>query len=524
MDEDAQATQEARRPWPFRTRWRIEGCLVTESGLHIGSGHATRHPEIKDGDKPVEISAIVRDHENAPMIPGATLKGNLRAGLAHHSNRDLLNRVFGQGPSTDNSNNGGRGGSAEFHDARLVMPRRWETPLPWWDETRQAWIEIGNAINRSRATVEENKLFHREVVPAGVGFQVVITGMFENEEEVALLLAALEGFNASDDEGRVTIGADTHSGKGRCRWELGEIYRLDRDGVKAWVRDQNRGCAEHCLPAIDDDKRLALLKKAKALRQSNQKDTLALDITLRFKGPFLVNDPPGEKEKLKEKDERLKPPDARPRTNETGDVVLPERSFRGSLRAQAERILRTMVSDDVFHDRGKLHRIVCRPEVTELACGPIHNEKELDKLCLPCRLFGAPGWRSPLEIRPFELQPSPSGYEQQVQEFIAIDRFTGGGLSGAKFNALAIYSPVFKGQIILDRSRMPCAWARGLLALTLRDLIEGDITFGYGAAKGYGACTAEVNPWSPEAFGEKSVAILRETIKQRLSAGGQNDA
>ena len=33
--------------------------------------------------------------------------------------------------------------------------------------------------------------------------------------------------------------------------------------------------------------------------------------------------------------------------------------------------------------------------------------------------------------------------------------------------------------------------AAGLLALTLRDLLEGDVTFGFGAAKGYGACTAE---------------------------------
>ena len=31
-----------------------------------------------------------------------------------------------------------------------------------------------------------------------------------------------------------------------------------------------------------------------------------------------------------------------------------------------------------------------------------------------------------------------------------------------------------------------------MLALTLRDLIEGDIPMGFGAAKGYGACTATI--------------------------------
>jgi hypothetical protein len=37
-----------------------------------------------------------------------------------------------------------------------------------------------------------------------------------------------------------------------------------------------------------------------------------------------------------------------------------------------------------------------------------------------------------------------------------------------------------------------------LLVLLLRDLIEGDITFGFGSAKGYGACRARISACIPD--------------------------
>ena len=39
----------------------------------------------------------------------------------------------------------------------------------------------------------------------------------------------------------------------------------------------------------------------------------------------------------------------------------------------------------------------------------------------------------------------------------------------------------------------------GLLAYTLRDLREGDVGFGFGAAKGFGACSATVRVTSAAA-------------------------
>jgi CRISPR/Cas system CSM-associated protein Csm3 (group 7 of RAMP superfamily) len=70
-----------RTPWPFRERWRIEGCLVTEGPLHIGSGDITTHPDLKDGDEPVEIADCIRGVDGLPILPATSIKGVLRAWL-----------------------------------------------------------------------------------------------------------------------------------------------------------------------------------------------------------------------------------------------------------------------------------------------------------------------------------------------------------------------------------------------------------------------------------------------------------
>ncbi len=81
---------------------------------------------------------------------------------------------------------------------------------------------------------------------------------------------------------------------------------------------------------------------------------------------------------------------------------------------------------------------------------------------------------------------------------MAIDRFTGGAAPGLKFDADYADRPRLTGKIRVDLDRIE-PWALGLLALTFRDLIEGDITFGFGASKGYGICQATIISIAPTA-------------------------
>ena len=65
------------------------------------------------------------------------------------------------------------------------------------------------------------------------------------------------------------------------------------------------------------------------------------------------------------------------------------------------------------------------------------------------------------------------------------------GLNRFKFDAIALWQPGFDTELFLEN---PTAWELGWLLLTLRDLQEGLIPLGFGAAKGYGR--VEVKRWT----------------------------
>ena len=117
----------------------------------------------------------------------------------------------------------------------------------------------------------------------------------------------------------------------------------------------------------------------------------------------------------------------------------------------------------------------------------LEQEGAEDKLCLACRLFGSTwnGSRLRVEDAPFK---EGAKVEYKVLDFLAIDRFTGGGRDSAKFDALALWKPQFSVRLFLDN---PEPWELGWLALTLRDLQDGLTTVGFGHAKGFGQCTIE---------------------------------
>ena len=514
-----QCEKRSPQPWAFTTRWRIEGCLFTLTSLHIGSGGIIHHPDLNHDVGPVEISAHCVDGKGCPCIFGSTLKGNVRSWLEASPNisTTLIEEVLGKGPEESEGEDRERmmGGRADFHDAHLSVTRTEPTPLPCWNPSRQTWIEATNSINRHTRTTRDEHLVHTECVPPGVGFDVVISGFFDDSRQVGLLLAALEGFN--HPRRPLTLGAHSTSGKGRFRWEMGRMYKMDKAAVLHWVNNPDRGMAEDAMLEVQGDE-LALIKQiADGFRQASTSTPhwTEIPITLNFDSHFLVNDPPSQREMDESVDEEGNKtlPDHRPRMDEMGEVVLPAKSFRGAFRAQAERILRTLGGHACDPTAAGDDPNCCKSieKLTEDCPG---QGADKSQLCLACQIFGAPGWRTPLEIGEFFLKPG--GYPCEIQEFVAIDRFTGGGKASAKFNAKAIYQPVFHGCLEIDESRLPPS-GLGLMALTLRDLMEGDITLGFGAAKGYGTCTAKIPIWEDDSFRKRvseSLVELKQVLEQ----------
>jgi len=466
----------------FEERWCIEGYLTTRTNLHIGSGDVvTRKGLIREeegGKKvPVEISSVVTDVHGHPYIPGSTLKGNMRSWINSRRKCDkkVIDRIFG---SEEQEGEEIRGGKAEFCNAealREIPEFDDKSSPPYWEKasTRLTGVSTSVSIERRTKTAKNAYLVHREFVPPDILFSVVITMRSSDEEEVAYLLYALSEF--SNLNSRLSLGASCGDGWGQFDWKLTGIKHIDKDSVKDWIRGGTVGIGYKALKRVPKERVYELENMAKKFVCTPSESLLTTEILLQFRSPFLVNDPSktGKGTDL---------PSHAPLTDVNGNTLLPAKSIRGALRSQAEKILRTM---------GKK---ACSPsdKRVEKTCQCEYKE-EVETLCKACKLFGASGWRAPIEFSDF----IPTVEETYLsQEFLAIDRFTGGGADGAKFDAYSSYRPQYLVSITIDLQALEIAkdefCSLGLFALTLRDLVEGDITLGFGASKGYGAVSANI--------------------------------
>lgn len=477
----------------FENRWMIVGNLTTTAPLHIGNGDVAHRDGLfnaKD-NLPVEINAVCVNKDGHASIPGTTLKGKLRA-WAKSSGLNTANfeNLFG---SDDPEKESSVGGKIEIYDASAVGVPAFsvENQPPYWDESRSTSVMAGVAINRRTRTASEERLFHHEFVPPGVSFAVTITGQNLTDAELEDLLFVFTGFN----QGELALGAGEGDGWGKMNWELIELRRLTKTQVVDWINSGAVSVGYQALTNLSTEEQQNWLNKVTARQVAIAPSSLTLDLKLEFDSNFLVNDP--SKVGAVEEDENNVGHALL--LDVSGKLLLPASSFRGALRSQAEKILRTI--GDEF--------TACHLDNDD-SCEAVYDTNELGNLCPACQLFGAAGWKSPVTISPFttaapippELKGEAAalrGHETGklgTQEFVAIDRFTGGGAEGKKFNAQSAYRPTLRGQISFDlqaisRIATDC-WPLGLLALTLRDLIEGDIKFGYGAAKGYGVVRANI--------------------------------
>jgi CRISPR/Cas system CSM-associated protein Csm3 (group 7 of RAMP superfamily) len=384
------------------------------------------------------------------------------------------------------------GGKLEFHDATTANyhpPPAWreadsrpepasqdqvEADLrpPFWDAVRRTGVATCVALDRRTRTADTHKLFHLEFVPPGAVFAITVTGQNLDDDEVSATLRLLQELKAT------AVGAGTANGWGRGTWHLTDLQCLDAKEVQRWLAGGSEQTGDAILRSLSpEDREKRRQAAARHPLFTPGPGRLALEVELTFDSPFLTNDP---HKAGKVSDHRYGHHVLR---NADGEVLLPATSVHGVFRSQAERILRTIVAaqggapEKVVPPPGK---VVVR-EDTELA----------RKLPTIDRVFGGVGWRSPVEFGDFKGR-----FDRFVHDFVAIDRFTGGAAGGAKFNAFAALNPTLTGTITIDLDRLrrveALDHAIGLIALVFRDLFEGDLTFGFGAAKGYGSCTGRI--------------------------------
>jgi len=488
----------------------ITANLVLRTAVHVGTGNDTETVD----------DLLRRDNRGRPLIPGTAITGALRSiatrlaprlegeGPCHavkakdpkKACRCLVCRLFGDVNPQEDAEEGGNAARILVYDAVL--------------ESSDVQIRDGVGIDRvtGAAARREHIKFDLEVLPAGTKFKlrIEIDPKWKQDESALQLLAASL---AEWKEGRGAVGGRVSRGLGGFTLEdvrfinhdlntpanLMQVLRggppWDKtDGDESWLAGQVTALRPKIRPWKDDDK--TPIARSWALAE----------FTLAATGPFLTHDLTQAGRSGFDHAPVLAA------YANASKPVLPGSSLRGVLRSQAERIARTLATVNAWDASQKAeqrHRDfltacpACNPLTTKTSdpvasCNSFIKDlgkdarKKLeengaeDQLCLACQLFGSTwnGSRLRVEDAPFVGEQ----VDYKVLDFLAIDRFTGGGRDSAKFDAVVLWKPKFKVRLFLEN---PEPWELGWLALVLRDLNDGLATVGFGAAKGFGQCTIE---------------------------------
>ncbi|OQA15238.1 MAG: RAMP superfamily protein [Chloroflexi bacterium ADurb.Bin360] len=476
----------------------ITATLTARTALHIGSGEGN---DLTD-------ALLRRDAHGQPLLPGTAIAGALRSLLSRLAPRfgsPLCAALTGSGNSCacavchlfGDVNPTDEGDSESAASRLLVFNAQLEGDSP------SSLIRDGVGIDRvTNAAARASAVkFDLEVLPAGAVFGLRMELRNAGSEDEALLAAGLAEWQAE----RLWLGGRVARGLGAFRLEHLEYKTfplLLPERVMAFLRTDKPWEQAQVLPDWLTAQ-LALLHPVSDNRDSEAvaQGWVTLTGTLQAEGLLLTNDTLAS---------GASGFDHAPLPMQWGDwehPVLTGAGLRGVLRSHAERIARTIATAEAWDSAADgaarkgfflSHCPACSPVESRkdaplascdaLLKGKVPTEDIVDDehLCLSCRLFGSTRRGSRLIVEDALFSGGRSSLK--MLDFLAIDRFTGGGAEGLKFDALALWKPAFAVRLHLEN---PKPWELGWLTLVLRDLAEGRLQVGFGAAKGFGQVKLE---------------------------------
>lgn len=499
------------------TRVEVLGVLTCLGPVHVGGWDTTVEADL----------AIARDGTGAPVVPGTSIAGALRAYLAGINRfRAHCDAMFGHiVPRTQN----GSPSWIRIDDAHLI------------DDEVIPLVRDGVGIDRRSRSAAQGFLYTQQVLPAGTrfAFRLVADTPSGTATRVgttpaypggwaALVHDTVEAAVAGLAHARVPIGAGRGHGLGRVTLDEIAIRRCDLstpDGLITWLTGTTptvTGQGQQTEPPPDGH--------------------LKIIIDWRPAGPVLVKDSlPGTVV------------DILPLTDTHADgtvwLLLPGSSIRGAIRAHAERIVRTLRGHDAPPDFGDALRSPPLGVDVLFGTAPARSRRHPTAEtnaddggdhgvgrgrrgvlsvadCHSTHSVTAAAWNSIVTVRP-DIVPS-SGEEREdreqrnkeratalsslrdrleainasfglrVSDHVAVDRWTGGSGDHRLFSALepdssVAWDPI---EINVDIARLrhqragdatsPDQLALPLLLLTLRDLRDGWLSLGYGGTRGRG--------------------------------------
>ncbi len=227
-----------------RARYVLTGHIITETGLHVGSGYGSARTD----------ATVVRDFWERPYIPGSSLKGSLRSAvermigglpdsrvtscqlqddneacLTSSRTRRTAFEALGDRPdeaAIQTFLQGPQGlcdtcwlFGSPYSQSRLLV-----TDLPLvGDQVAASEIRHGVGIDRDTLTARDKIKYDFEALPSQLKFGLELVVERPSALDLALLALGLQELQL----GFVPLGGIRTRGLGRCQLDLADVQRVD---------------------------------------------------------------------------------------------------------------------------------------------------------------------------------------------------------------------------------------------------------------------------------------------------------
>lgn len=428
----------------------LQGRLSITSPLIIGSG---------EKDEGVDM-LVLKDKAGNPYIPATALAGVLRhyfwqnaelTGLKEEKEKEERKQLkYFWGADYD-----GRSGAREEGQKEEIYQSAFcisDLVLNSSENKKQVEIKVRDGVKITAhgvaAEVAKAK-YDYEVLEPGVSFDLKLEVTLRQGYEKDIFCRVLTFLTQALHAGKISLGAMTSKGFGRCRLEEIKYHDLcfsKQEHVLAWLAD-NWLETEVGRKGENDWQEMITFP--------TKQDDLVLKFSANIKTSLIVRSYSGVSSA----------PDA-VHITAAGKPVLPGTSLKGALRSRAVRIINTLGEKDA----------AAMKSVKELF-GWVETEKGKGEGEDKSESVEKYKSRVIVEESVFKTRD----IVQEVHRRIKTDRFTGGTIKSALFDTAPLWpvgapeTAMLEIKIIVKNYKQ---WEAGLLLLLLKDLWTGDLPLG----------------------------------------------
>lgn len=435
----------------------LQGELELLSAALIGSGQ----DEFSNAD-------VIIDGQGKPFIPATSLVGVLRRHIKPECYMDFCDEFWGYMKNNFKKEEADGLSASKTKQKQSALSCsdlvcKNEAKIVTRDGIR---IDGKNgmvaATNEEQGNTKTGAKFDYQVIEPGDIFQLhlevaIADGL--SVEQVSFYKKMVATIRESLEQGKIRIGAHTNNGLGKVRLQNAHIRHFDftiKNDVWHWLKSDYSTCSS----MSEEPFRL-------------EKNTFRIDAVFNLKTSFIsraYSEDPGLPDAVSIK---------------SGDrFVITGSSFKGAIRARAERILNT----------------IGKEEKTATLLKELFGHVDVEKKQEETR-------KGRIRIEETFLPDYPT----EIQTRIKIDRFTGGTIEGALFETMPLFNGKeenkFSVSLEIDDYK---EYEAGLLLLVLKDLWTGDLAVGgeknVGRGVLQGVC-AEIS-WT-DSTGEKQVGSIK---------------